>query len=45
MTAVRGRQEVLKGELRAAKERLAIPPDRWSYDLHVLEAMGLGEPG
>ncbi|XP_063223022.1 kinesin-like protein KIF26B [Bacillus rossius redtenbacheri] len=37
-------QQELKTELEAAKNRLLIPPSRWSFELHVEASMDQREP-
>ncbi|KFD70596.1 hypothetical protein M514_09794 [Trichuris suis] len=39
----RREQEMLKLELRKAKDRLCVPLGKWAYDLHVLDCMGYNE--
>uniref|UniRef100_A0A5S6Q086 Kinesin motor domain-containing protein n=1 Tax=Trichuris muris TaxID=70415 RepID=A0A5S6Q086_TRIMR len=36
-------QEMLKAELRKAKDRLCVPLGKWTYDLHVLDCMGFND--
>ena len=33
---IKGRQEILKRELRSAKDRLCIPNHKWSYECELI---------